>query len=384
MFVIGWLLIAGVLLGRYGARLIRLYRSVGSGPSVIAPDLLQILDALKESAREPRAIKLTTSDICGVPLALAGRHIVLPQRFLELDADQQHAALAHEMAHVIRRDSLWRIATAIVERALFFQPLNRVARIGLTESAEFLCDQWAVRQTGSPLALARCLSMVASWASPADDKWAVGVSAMARSDSNMVRRVTHILNEPAQFARRPSALWLLMAVGIVAVAAPRVTAIDDSSRVEPAVQARQSTPPTAADIAKAQANLRVYRPTTPNGSLDDRWRWALADARRQGLSQFWIAYSFETPVHADDLVMSDSNGNSWISSNGRLDTGGPPLIDVLRDGGGNIVVLLHYRGTGDNDIDRAAYRSAKLGFDCAGAPLLARLCGRVAEFQSRP
>src|SRR5688500_2356896 len=114
---------------------------------------------------------------------------------------------------------------------------------------------------------------------------------------------------------------------------------------------------TAADVAKAQGNLRVYRPARPTDSLDDRWRWALADARRQGLSDFWIAYGFETPVHAENLVMSDSDGNSFVSSGGRLQTSGPPLIDVLRDGGGNIVVLLRYRGSGDNDINRAAYRS---------------------------
>lgn len=130
--------------------------------------------------------------------------------------------------------------------------------------------------------------------------------------------------------------------------------------------AGQSTP---ASVAKAQADLRVYRPATPGTSLDDRWRWALAEARRQGLSRFWIAYSFETPVYGDDLVISDSNGNSFVSSHGRLQTAGPPLTEVLRDGGGNIVVLLQYRGTADTDIDRAAYRSARLGFDFERMPL---------------
>jgi HEAT repeat protein len=42
---------------------------------------------------------------------------------------------------------------------------------------------------------------------------------------------------------------------------------------------------------------------------------------------------------------------------------------VLRDGGGNVVVLMHYRGAGDDSIDRAAYRSAKIGFDFERKPL---------------
>ena len=386
--VMAWLLIAGIALGRYTVKLIRFYRAVGAGRSVTAPDLLHALDTLTASIRE-RRIKLTASDICAVPLALAGRHIVLPERFLEdLGADEQRAALAHEMAHVIRRDPAWRIAAAIVEHVFFFQPLNRIAHSRITESAEFLCDRWAVEQTGAPVALARCLSSVASWASPTNDQWTVGANAMARSDSAMVRRVSQILNEPAQFARRPRALWLLIPLVIVAMAAPRVTAmplpvavsvipaaativnVTNPSRAEASEQAPKLTQTwSAAEIARAQANLRVFRPDRPGDSLDDRWRWALADARRQRFSEFWIAYSFETPVHEQNLVMSDSDGNSFVSSNGWLEASGPPLIDVLRDGGGNIVVLLHYRGTGDDAIDRAAYRSARLGFDFGRAPL---------------
>ncbi len=83
---------------------------------------------------------------------------MLPEQFLQqLDAEHQRAALAHEIAHVIRRDPAWRILVGALERAFFFQPLNRVARAKLCDSAEFLCDQWAVQQTRSPLALARCL-----------------------------------------------------------------------------------------------------------------------------------------------------------------------------------------------------------------------------------
>jgi HEAT repeat protein/beta-lactamase regulating signal transducer with metallopeptidase domain len=389
--VIVWLLIAGRGLGRYGTRLIRLYRAVNSGRSVTSPDLLHAFDTLRGSAREQRSIRLTATDMCAVPLALAGRHIVLPERFLEqVAADEQRAALAHEMAHVIRRDPAWRIVAAAVEHTFFFQPLNRLARIRMTESAEFICDQWAVQHTGAPLALARSLSQVASWASPSNDTWAVGVSAMARSDSAMVRRVTQILNEPVQLARRPRALWLVIALAVVAVAAPRVTAtvlpipasatpmmaavinVVTPSTAEPAAATQDRASHrewTAADIRDAQANLRVYRPARATDSLDDRWRWALADARRQRLSSFWVAYSFETPVHSQDLVMSDSDGNSFVSSNDWHEASGPPLRDVLGDGGGNMVVLLHYRGTGDADVDRAVYRSAGIGFDFERAPL---------------
>ena len=98
----------------------------------------------------------------------------------QLDAEQQRAALAHEIAHLVRRDPAWRILAGVLERVFFFQPLNRIARVKLCESADFLCDQWAVQHTRSPLALARCLSAVASWTSPASDELLAGASPMAR------------------------------------------------------------------------------------------------------------------------------------------------------------------------------------------------------------
>ena len=213
------------MLVRFGARVLRLHRALGSGPAVSSDDLRQMVDALGD-AGDRAPIRLTTSETCAIPLALPGRRIVLPERFQQqLDAEHQRAALAHEIAHVIRRDPAWRILVGALERAFFFQPLNRVARAKLCDSAEFLCDQWAVQQTRSPLALARCLSIVASWASPASDRIsAAGASTMARSDSPIVRRVTRILNEPARPAPRPSAVWLAPPLAVVAMAAPLVTA----------------------------------------------------------------------------------------------------------------------------------------------------------------
>jgi beta-lactamase regulating signal transducer with metallopeptidase domain len=125
---------------------------------VTATNLLDTIDCLRSTANQRRSVRLTTNSLCPVPLALGGRRIVLPERFIEeLDPEQQRAALAHEMAHIARRDPQWRIAAEILERVLFFQPLNRLARTRLCDSAEFLCDEWAVQQTQSPLALARCL-----------------------------------------------------------------------------------------------------------------------------------------------------------------------------------------------------------------------------------
>ena len=202
----------------------------------------------------------------------------------------------------------------------------------------------------------------------------------------MIRRVTRILSEPARQSPRPSLFWLAIPLALVAVAAPRVTATQlpatpaavspvmtkilnaaNSSRVETAVQVRTARREfSAAEIAEAQQDLRVYRPARAGDALEDRWRWALADAKRQRFSNFWIAYSFETDVHAQDLVMTDTRGGSIVSSDGVFETSGPPLTALLPDGRGNLVVLLHYSG---DRINRGGYRSAGLGFEFGRTPV---------------
>jgi HEAT repeat protein/beta-lactamase regulating signal transducer with metallopeptidase domain len=443
--VLSWLAIGTIGLVRFGARCLRLHRTLGSGSTVSAAHLRQTVEALCGAASGRPPIRLTTSTTCAIPLALAGRQIVLPERFLdELDADEQRAALAHEIAHVVRRDPAWRMLIGALERAFFFQPLNRVARARLCESAEFLCDQWAVKHT-SPLALARCLSTVASWASPASDGLAAAASTMARSDSPLVRRVARILKEPAPAARRPSVVWLALPLAVVAIAAPLVTAAQlsdlnargappplalarrlraalgpqallnargappplalarrlraalgpqalpaDTARIS-ATPGKTTIPPdagqdkqkqepssprvwTATELAQARARLRVHRSPRPTDPLAERWRWALADAGRQGIGDFWIVYRFDTPTHAQDLMMSDTREGSFVTATGEVKTQGPPLADLLDDtapvgGGGNVTVLFHYSGARAEAIDRGGYRSTRLGFDFGRAPV---------------
>ncbi len=402
---VAWLIAAIAAVMRYGVRLRRVYRALGSGLAVRSTDLRNAVDGLRSTADQHRPIRLTTTPMCSVPIALAGRHIVLPDRFFsELDPEQQRAALAHEMAHVVRRDPEWRIAFDVLERVLFFQPLNRLARGRLCDAAEFLCDEWAVQQAGSPLAMARCLSTVASWSSP-EDKLSAGVSAMARSDSAMVRRVTSILNDPPRVARHPRLYWLAIPVTVVAIAAPRVTAMQlpapvtatpavatvlEATNVENAtsVENAQRADPrqwTAADVAAARAQLRVFRPGGPGDPLEERWRQALADAGRQRLTDFWIVYTFNTPTHADDLMLSDTRDGSFVSSNRRLSRQGPPLTDLFNQTavpleGGTVAVLLHYRAARADAIDRAGYRTPQLGFDFGRTPVF--WLGAAPEAQS--
>jgi beta-lactamase regulating signal transducer with metallopeptidase domain len=178
-----------------------------------------------------RHVSLTSSATIASPVALAGDEICLPRRALvELEAAEQESMLAHEIAHIVRRDPQWLIAARAIEVVLFFQPLNRLARRRMQEVAEYLCDDWAVARTSRPVTLAKCLAAVAEWVSraPRVGTPALGaLSAMVESGgSPLVRRVGRILSRQRAPHRRTSRIAVASAtMTLVAMAAiaPRVS-----------------------------------------------------------------------------------------------------------------------------------------------------------------
>jgi hypothetical protein len=157
--------------------------------------------------------------------------VCLPRRALmELDPAEQDSMLAHEIAHLVRRDPQWLIAARVIETVLFMQPLNRLARHRLQEAAEYLCDDWAVARTNHPVTLAKCLAAVAEWVDRAprmDAARLQPMSAMVESrGSPLVRRVGRILGErSAPRAGRARGAFGVSACALIAMAgvAPRIS-----------------------------------------------------------------------------------------------------------------------------------------------------------------
>ena len=167
---------------------------------------------------------MSASDALATPVALARWEICLPGRALaELPAAEQRGILAHEAAHLVRRDPAWLLAARVIEAVLFVQPLNILVRRRLQEASEFLCDEWAVRRTGEPLALARCLASVAGWISP-EAPPTLAAAMVERGGSPLVRRVRRILDSREHpRSRRGGAVGLVLAGAAILVAGtPRV------------------------------------------------------------------------------------------------------------------------------------------------------------------
>ncbi len=117
------------------------------------------------------------------------REVCVPLRALYgLCSEEQRAMLAHERAHAARRDPTWLAILEVLRIAFFFQPLVHVARRRLLMLFELASDEMAAARTRDPLALASCLTEVATWISGAHVR-SLGAVCMAEHGSLLGERV---------------------------------------------------------------------------------------------------------------------------------------------------------------------------------------------------
>src|SRR5256714_9215439 len=173
-----------------------------------------------------KSIRVSVVDALPVPLALT-TEICLPEWVAQrMEPDEFRAVVAHEVAHVKRRDAVWRRAAAIVCRVFFFQPLNWLTAARLRELSECICDEEAIGMTRSTLPLASALERVASRRLRTPAHLAV-VPAMDAGQSFTVHRVMRILST-SELAQRhvgagPRSALALAVSAVGFVVAPKIS-----------------------------------------------------------------------------------------------------------------------------------------------------------------
>ena len=256
-----------LLLYRYA----RLYRVIAGRREVHDAALIRTLTELRRSAGVWRPVRLTATSNIGSPMVLNNNEICVPERFVtELTTPLHRAALAHELGHIARNDIPWQRVATVIERVFFFQPLNRIARLRLRESAEYLADEWAVHQTGARLDLAKGLAEVAGWVSPASEPAFARSVAMAEGGSPLTQRVRRLLEDEPRpavhvFGRVGAGLSVLTAL---AMGGPTISALGQSPENNPA----QPNPAPTASAAPTAAADAQSTPSLPRGRTLCDWR----------------------------------------------------------------------------------------------------------------
>jgi beta-lactamase regulating signal transducer with metallopeptidase domain len=203
-----------------------------------------LLDCVVSQAGLRVALRCSVSDAIVAPVAL-GRDEVCLVAGLRLGDAQLEAVLAHEIAHLARRDPRWFAVVDATVAVLWLQPLNWIARRQLRELAEFLCDDAVVRQTGARRPSAESLlELAVRLRGCASSVAAVGVADGA---SPFVRRAARLLDGEAVVAtarERP-------VVGVVSVAGLAAT-----SAFAPAAPVRRLAAPAGALVEEEVLVLR--------------------------------------------------------------------------------------------------------------------------------
>lgn len=187
--IAAWLVLGGIALARL-ASAVRLQRALAQRLPRIALE-----PAERSLARwfGLEDVALVLDERAGSPYVAAPRVIALPRWAIALGLDERRALLAHEFAHVARRDPAWLVAIDAVRRAFWFQPLAWLAQSRLDALAELACDARAAHALGEGRSLARCLAACAEHATHRHvPRFA---PAMARRPSLFLSRVQRLLED---------------------------------------------------------------------------------------------------------------------------------------------------------------------------------------------
>ncbi|XHS79732.1 M56 family metallopeptidase [Burkholderiaceae bacterium UC74_6] len=157
-----WLPLASLGLSLLGLRWLLLRAQVARLPQHADAQLQRLAARLARRAEVP-APQLRLSTRWHSPLVAPGGSICLPEWVhSSLDEAQREAVLAHEVAHLRRRDPAWRLVIHAVMAIAWMQPLNRLAARRLDDLAELACDAWAAHSEPQGRALAESLYVCAS------------------------------------------------------------------------------------------------------------------------------------------------------------------------------------------------------------------------------
>lgn len=226
--LVGWDLVAsvgllvaigGIAIGSLGLHLVRLLlseRLLAACPPLHDPAASEALAMLAGRLRiAPPALGVLAVD---APLAVSGglrRPAIVLSRWLvaKLDFWELEAVLAHELAHLVRRDHLARWLGRLLRDVTVYLPSSWYAWRALEIDQELEADALAVELTGRPLAMASALGKVWQQASATPLTLAVLPGYAGRSTLVLEERLMRLVEGRAR--RAPMLPGWLLAGGTI-------------------------------------------------------------------------------------------------------------------------------------------------------------------------
>jgi len=205
VLLVVWVIVAAA---RCGLRLARVVRARRGVRGLLAHADTPSADVAAVLARVTAALRVPTPDLAVVSGCPGGAAVIgvrrpaliIDARLVErLDMGELEGVLAHEVAHIKRRDNLASLSLGFLRDAFFFVPGGAWALRQLHDEREVAADQRAVEATGRPGALASGLLKVMD-----THGHVVGCSALLPMGDrgSLVTRVQLLVEPPSVTTRR--------------------------------------------------------------------------------------------------------------------------------------------------------------------------------------
>ena len=214
VFYSGRLLLSGFELGRMR----RIEEAEASGRmSPSSEGVRGLLDLVQRRMGVRRYVQLLVTERAAEPMTFGFLKavVVLPLQYAsQIPTDQLEMILAHEVAHILRRDYLVNLVQSVFDALLFFNPCFRMISAIVREEREYCCDDLAAAAVGGEERMAVALTNLRLVRSGL----ALGLS-VTPSKGSFYRRVTRLI-EPVKrpgFSVRAALFGLLGAFVVVVV-----------------------------------------------------------------------------------------------------------------------------------------------------------------------
>ena len=139
-------------------------------------------------------VRLSTSHALQVPVATGvfRPQIILPQEAMNWTLQRQQMVLAHELAHIQRRDVVWQLIAQVAAILYWYNPLVWVAIREMKLLREDACDDLVLQSGVDPASYAMCLVDIAANLSQRTPTW---ICASMAGSNSLESRVNSILND---------------------------------------------------------------------------------------------------------------------------------------------------------------------------------------------
>ncbi len=288
----GWLAGVTALLARFAGGCWRVHRLRAAALAETVSQWQSASERLAVRLRLDVPFRVVESGLVDAPGVVGWMRpvILLPVAILaNLTPVQIEAILAHELAHIRRRDYAVNLLQTVAETLLFYHPAVWWVSARVREEREHCCDDAAVEVVGEPAAYAQALADLASWRSR-ETALAVGAT-----DGSLLARIRRLLHEPDDDETRPISGLVVLALGM-SLAVGLAFQLSSSVVASDATVQGPSSPRSPAGAQAAPAGL-------PPGE----WRVHKTD-------HFDIFYTPDLDLHAERVGREAERAHERVSS----------------------------------------------------------------------